>query len=70
MVGGNRGDLICVAGHAQSYAVVPLLAEGALIGSLNLCASQPGGPAAQDLVVAGEIAAQLAIALQQARVLV
>jgi PAS domain S-box-containing protein len=49
----------------RSFAVVPLLAEGRLIGSLNVSASAPGGPSAQDLVVAREIAAQLAIALQQ-----
>jgi two-component system, cell cycle sensor histidine kinase and response regulator CckA len=51
----------------RSYAVVPLLAEGALIGSLNLSASEPGGPSTQDLVIARQIAAQLAIALQQSR---
>jgi PAS domain S-box-containing protein len=51
----------------RSYAVVPLLAEGDLIGSLNLGATESGGPSTQDLVVAREIAAQLAIALQQGR---
>jgi GAF domain-containing protein len=28
----------------RSYAVVPLLAGGTLIGSLNLSTSEPGGP--------------------------
>jgi GAF domain-containing protein len=51
----------------QSYAVVPLLAEGELIGSLNFAATRPGGPPAHDLEFAQEIAAQLAIALQQDR---
>jgi PAS domain S-box-containing protein len=50
-----------------SYAVVPLIAEGELIGSMNVGASEPGGPRVQDLGVAREIAAQLAIALQQSR---
>jgi PAS domain S-box-containing protein len=58
---------LAAAEGIQSYAVVPLITEGQLIGSLNLCASEPGGPSAQDLVVAREIAAQLAIALQQGR---
>jgi PAS domain S-box-containing protein len=58
---------LAAAEGIQSYAAVPLITEGQLIGSLNLCASEPGGPAAQDLVVAVEIAAQLAIALQQGR---
>ena len=51
----------------RSYAVVPLIAEGQLIGSLNVSAAEPGGPPAQDVEVARQIAAQLAIALQQGR---
>jgi PAS domain S-box-containing protein len=51
----------------RSYAVVPLMAQGELIGSLNLGAPEPGGPSAEDLGVAREIADQLAIALQQGR---
>ena len=49
----------------RSFAVVPLLAKGQLIGSMNVSASGPGGPPAQDLMVAREVAAQLAVALQQ-----
>jgi len=65
---GHFADARAVAAEGiRSYAVVPLIAEGALIGSLNVGASEPGGPSAQDLVVAQEIAAQLAIALQQGR---
>jgi PAS domain S-box-containing protein len=56
-----------VAEGIQSYAVVPLMAQGELIGSLNLGAPEPGGPSAEDLIVAREIADQLAIALQQGR---
>jgi PAS domain S-box-containing protein len=51
----------------RSYAVVPLIAEGELIGSMNVGAAEPGGPPVPDLGVAREIAAQLAIALQQSR---
>jgi PAS domain S-box-containing protein len=51
----------------RSYAVVPLMAQGELIGSLNLGAPAPGGPSAEGLVVAREIADQLALALQQGR---
>jgi len=51
----------------RSYAVVPLIARGELIGSLNVGATEPGGPSAGDLLVAREIADQLAIALQQGR---
>jgi PAS domain S-box-containing protein len=56
-----------VAEGIQSYAVVPLIAQGELIGSLNLGAPEPGGPSAENLIVAREIADQLAIALQQGR---
>ena len=49
----------------RSFAVVPLLAKGQLIGSMNVSASEPGGPPAQDIMIAREVAAQLAIALQQ-----
>ncbi len=51
----------------QSYAVVPLIAHGELIGSLNVGAREPGGPSPEDVSVAGEIANQLAIALKQSR---
>jgi signal transduction histidine kinase/CheY-like chemotaxis protein len=51
----------------RSYGVVPLVAQGELIGSLNLGAREPGGPPASDLAVAREVGDQLAIALRQAR---
>jgi signal transduction histidine kinase/CheY-like chemotaxis protein len=51
----------------HSYAVVPLVAHGELIGSLNLAARAPGGPSPEAVSVAREIANQLAIALKQSR---
>ncbi len=36
----------------RSFAVVPLLAKGQLIGSMNVSASEPGGPPAQDIMIA------------------
>jgi signal transduction histidine kinase/ActR/RegA family two-component response regulator len=51
----------------RSFAVVPLRSRGVLIGSLNLGAAQPGGPPPEDIAVAREVADQLAVALQQAR---
>ena len=62
----SEGRTIAAEG-IQSYAVVPLMAEGELIGSLNVGTSEPGGPSADDLLVAREIADQLAIALRQDR---
>jgi len=50
----------------RSYVRVPLLAQGALIGSLNLMADRPGAFTVEDMDVAREVADQLAVALQQA----
>lgn len=49
------------------HALVPLLAEGELLGSLNISGDTADGLAPGDAEVAREVAAQLAIALWQAR---
>jgi signal transduction histidine kinase len=51
----------------RSYTSVPLVAQGKLLGSLNLAATSPGAFAAEHLQIAREVADQIAIALQQAQ---
>lgn len=52
----------------RSYVMVPLLAEGELIGTLNLGADTPGGFSSEDVRIVGEVADILAVAFQQARI--
>jgi PAS domain S-box-containing protein len=49
----------------RSYISVPLVAQGKLLGSLNLAATSPGAFATEHLQIAREVADQIAIALQQ-----
>ncbi len=51
----------------RGYLAVPLIAEGELIGSLNIYRQSPGSPRAEDLVVARELADSVAIAIRQSR---
>lgn len=51
----------------RSYVRVPLVARGELIGSLNLWSDRPGGFAAEHIDIAREVADQIAIGIQQAR---
>lgn len=51
----------------RSYVRMPLLAQGELIGSLNLWSEEPGALTAEQVDIAREVADQLAIGLQQAR---
>ncbi len=51
----------------RSYINVPLIAHGELIGSLSLAAETPSAFSPVHVEVAHELASQLAIALQQAR---
>lgn len=56
--------------HAEgirSYISAPLIAQGKLLGSLNLAATSPGAFAAEHLQIAREVADQIAIALLQAQ---
>lgn len=51
----------------HTYVNVPLLIQGELIGMLNLGAAQPDAFTAEHLVIAREVADQLAVALHHAR---
>jgi signal transduction histidine kinase len=51
----------------RSYLNSPLIAQGELIGSLNLAVTTPGPWDTQYIEIAREVSDQLAIALQQAR---
>jgi GAF domain-containing protein len=51
----------------RSYINLPLISRGELIGSLNLGAISPGAWSPQQIEMAGEVASQVAIAIQQAR---
>ncbi len=50
----------------RSYIKVPLLAQGELIGALNLGSDRPGAFADEHVDIAREVANSLAIAMQQA----
>jgi PAS domain S-box-containing protein len=51
----------------RSYVRVPLVVGGELIGALSLLADRPGAFSDEDIDIAREVANQLAVALQQAR---
>jgi PAS domain S-box-containing protein len=51
----------------RAYISVPLVAQGQLIGALNLGLAEPGQPAAGDMEIVREMAAELAIGIQQMR---
>ncbi len=50
-----------------SYVHLPLMAKGEFIGSLDMVAEQPAFFTAEYIAIATEVAASLAVALQQAR---
>ena len=50
-----------------SLLMIPLLAQGHLIGDLNLASEKPGAFAADDLPVARQVGDSLAVAIQNAR---
>ncbi len=54
-------------GKIRAYINVPMLAAGELIGVLNLNSERPGAFATEHVEIAREVANQLAVALQQAR---
>ncbi len=65
---GGPSPFDALAREGVAYdALVPLLAEGELLGSLNISGDTADGLAPGDAEVAREVAAQLAIALRQAR---
>ena len=51
----------------RSYISVPLNAEGEILGVFNLGATRAGGCSQDDMEIASEVAAQLAIAIHQAQ---
>jgi signal transduction histidine kinase len=51
----------------QSYVRVPMVAQGEVIGSLNLWSDRLGAFTAEHIDIAREVADQLAISIQQAR---
>jgi signal transduction histidine kinase len=53
----------------RSYVNVPLMARGELIGSLNLAANEPNPWTQEHLKIATELATQLSVAIDQARLL-
>jgi PAS domain S-box-containing protein len=53
----------------RAYVNVPLIAQGALIGSLNLGMAQPGMSGEEEIEIAQEIADELAVGIQQTRLL-
>jgi PAS domain S-box-containing protein len=53
----------------RSYVRLPLVAQGELIGSLNLWSDQPGAFTPEHVAIAREVADQLAIGVQQAHLL-
>jgi PAS domain S-box-containing protein len=53
----------------RSFLNAPLLAQGELIGTLNLFSTQPHAFVSEHIEVVGEVAAPLAIALRQTRLL-
>ncbi len=60
-------DRALLAEGLRSYVTVPLVARDELIGALNLGASRPGTMAPEHLGIACEVANQLAVAIQNAR---
>jgi PAS domain S-box-containing protein len=60
------GIAVLMAKGMRAYATIPLIAEGNLIGSMNLASQHPHTFTPDFMEVAEEIAGQLAIALQQA----
>jgi GAF domain-containing protein len=58
-----------LADGVRSYVVVPLIAHGELIGSLNLGSTGPGALPPEQMAIAREVADSLAVALHNARLL-
>jgi len=59
-------EALCAEG-VRSYVNVPLIAQGRLMGSLNLGGGSPDAFIPEHLEIAREVADQLAIGIQQAR---
>ena len=60
---------VALRAGARSIVVAPLFARGQWIGSLNIAHEEPGGFSADDLRLIEEVAASLAVALDNGRML-
>ncbi|MAS35600.1 MAG: hypothetical protein CL610_16435 [Anaerolineaceae bacterium] len=65
----SPGDDVLIAAGIRSYVRIPLVASGKLLGSFNLRARRPSVFSTQSIDIAREVAAQLAIAIENARLL-
>ena len=63
----SPGKQMLEAEGLRSFVVAPLIAQGELIGGLGLGAARPRAFTAEHVEIAREVADQLAIAIQQAR---
>ena len=63
----SKGKQMLEAEGLLSFVVTPLIAQGELIGGLGLGAARPRAFTAEHVEIAREVADQLAIAIQQAR---
>jgi signal transduction histidine kinase len=65
----SPGELRMIERGIRSYANIPLLVGGELIGSLNVESTRPGDFPASKIEILREVAGPLAIAIQQANLL-
>lgn len=65
----SPSDQVFVAAGIRSYVRVPLVSSGKLLGSFSLFAKNPHAFLVQQLDIAKEVAAQLAIVIENARLL-
>ncbi len=65
----SPSDGVLISAGMQSYVRIPLLSSGKLLGSFVLCAKEPNAFLVQELAVAKEVASQLAIVIENARLL-
>ncbi|MBZ0287292.1 MAG: PAS domain S-box protein, partial [Anaerolineae bacterium] len=63
----SSSDQALIAAGIRSYVRIPLIAGGKLLGSFHLRALEPNAFSAQDVAIAKEVGAQLAIAIENAR---
>jgi PAS domain S-box-containing protein len=65
----SPSDHALIAAGIRSYVRIPLFASGKLLGSFNLKALHPAAFSSQAIDIAREVGAQLAIAIENARLL-
>lgn len=62
-------DELFIRAGIRSYVHIPLISSGNLLGVFTLCANEPDAFLVQELAVAKEVASQLAIVIENARLL-